>query len=890
MVLWAGRSGKNEGLRCVTCKQYCYLQAVVCTRCRPPHGSNSDAVVGCLEHYPTMCKCGDPENFVYLYRYEATHLENMVDDLRRRLNSVRAWNRACDAVMQYHKRSADCSFAPEVSLSDLKRLLSCGKSCGGADCDRLDSLERAIARVEHWDAQGARLLMAFDPQEQVHLSLEEFESLLTGAKKLLVEPVTFEKVQDIVNEWRTIRNEAAVMLKSTNDIFCDEVAKKIRPRASSTDVASIVHLMGAPNALLRSNEHFGQLCTAIVDVSNCLRAKKENDAAGSLCSQLASAQQYLEVLCKVNVLAASIVERAQGSDAVGAPTQTQVERVLDDVQKLHLASPYGIANAEALRKLIATTNVEAAEVEEALSDRSKSTEELEVLLRRATSLPIPPHNAQELKDRLEKCRLWERRVRQVITVVSGTSPCHGHTSMMERPSVDEVEELFAQADAHFVPSSSLLRRQVHSRLQDCRRWYEAVHALFLRPSNSHLSLAQFLQTALKMVQQQLAHNPNQALHLHSQLYCVCKQILSERAQVVTCQRCQRYYHPQCVPDLVARYPKEAFICGTCRPSQRKRQSPRDTESPQVFCVCRGVDQAPMICCDFCDEWYHAACVDLMPQELDCIDAFRCPRCSRRQNLYYLDKKLLRRECLGRRPALARVESFLGQMQTQLVACPSGAHELVAYVQAVKGVEREVNIFTHKFALREFSPSAFATPNYVQSQEAGVIQLMERVTGLEVGLERAQTQLGAVHWCLRACELVLGPNNRAPRYAHLAALLQDVKTQQPGFTFPREEYRLMQLTIAERVSKAAQWLHATKALEIEEWNIEKARRLQSDAAELGAYLELPATELQFVQDVVARQEMKVVVCTEEEEEEEEDDVMYDEELESPSAVAWKKQRR
>uniref|UniRef100_H3G7C5 JmjC domain-containing protein n=1 Tax=Phytophthora ramorum TaxID=164328 RepID=H3G7C5_PHYRM len=82
---------EDEGLRCVTCKQYCYLQAVVCTRCRPPHGSNGGPTVGCLEHYPTMCKCGDPENFVYLYRHEAARLEEMLTNIRNRLNGVRAW-------------------------------------------------------------------------------------------------------------------------------------------------------------------------------------------------------------------------------------------------------------------------------------------------------------------------------------------------------------------------------------------------------------------------------------------------------------------------------------------------------------------------------------------------------------------------------------------------------------------------------------------------------------------------------------------------------------------------------------------------------------------------------------------------------------------------------
>ncbi|KAE8956709.1 hypothetical protein PR002_g31391, partial [Phytophthora rubi] len=293
----------------------------------------------------------------------------------------------------------------------------------------------------------------------------------------------------------------------------------------------------------------------------------------------------------------------------------------------------------------------------------------------------------------------------------------------------------------------------------------------------------------------------------------------------------------------------------------------------------------MICCDFCDEWYHSNCVDLSPRELDGIEAFRCPRCSRRQNLYYLDKKLVRRESLGRRPALARVENCVAQMQAQLVACPPGAQELMAYIHAVKGVENDVSTFVRDFALRPFSPAAYATLDYVRTQEVAVVQLMERVTSLEVGLETAQLQLGAVHWCLRACQLVLGRNNHAPRYAHLAALLQDVRSQEPGFVFPREEYRMMQLTIAERVNKAAQWMRAAKTLEVEEWNVEKARRLQREAEELGAYLELPAAELQLVQNIAAGHVHQTVGAVDvEEEEEEEEEVIPD----SPSAVAWNKQ--
>ncbi|KAG1703943.1 hypothetical protein DVH05_006950 [Phytophthora capsici] len=832
MVLWAGRSGKNEGLRCVTCKQYCYLQAVVCTRCRPQQGSST---VGCVEHYPTMCKCRNPENFVYLYRYEITKLEEMISSLQGRLESVQDWNRECDVVMEY-------TGGRKPTVLELKQLLSRGKSSGGADVKRLDALEFAISDAKSWDSRAEQLLAK---DKRSYLTIAAFEALLAEGEKLLVESAVIGDLRKDVEEWRSIHADALKLLNSIQAIANQEIAKA-QPRASA-DVSSILQSMGAPNVLLHGNVHFGHLCNSIHDVSDRLRAKQESNADGSFLSQLVRGQRYLEVLCKVNVLAATIIDRVHGSTVMGTPTQGQVERVLGEVDELQLQNPHSIVNAEALRKLLAATEAEAAEVEEALGDRSKSTEELEVLLRRAVAMPIPPANTLELKDRLEKCRLWERQALKLLNV----------SGMEKRPSLDDVERFYAQADAHFVSTSSLLYRQVHSRLQDCRRWYDAVHALFLRPSNSHLSLGQFLQTALDKM----------PLQHHKQLHCVCQQVLSERAQVVTCQSCQLYFHPQCVPELMPQRSRDVFLCGSCRP-QRKKAGNRRTPDAPIFCVCRGVEHSPMICCDFCDEWYHAVCVDLSPLELDKVDAFRCSRCSRRQNLYYMDKKLLRRECMGRRPSLSRVESFLTQMQTHLVAFPPGAQELLAYVHAVKKVNSDVETFARDFALRPFSPTVYATPEYVQIQEAAVLELMERVTGLEVGLELAQTQLGAVHWCLRACQLVLGPNSRAPRYAHLVALLQDVKSQEPGFAFPREEYRLMQLTIVERVNKAAQWLRATKTLEVEEWNIEKAQRLQRESEELSAYLELPATELELVQKILANQQ---------------------EEPDSPSAIAWKRQR-
>ncbi|GMF19455.1 unnamed protein product [Phytophthora lilii] len=889
MVLWAGRSGKNEGLRCVTCKQYCYLQAVVCTKCRPPHGSSGGPTVGCLQHYPTMCKCRDPENFVYLYRYEASRLEEVISSIRGRIEGVRAWNRDCDAAIRSCKRA----ISTKPTIYEIKRLLSRGKSCGGADRDRLDTLELAISDAESWDMYAERLLQSLEHEsiKGEHLCVNDLDLMLEKADKLLVEPAAVGKLREAVMDWRAVHTAATEMLNSLRNIQLSVSTRMGRSPNAMTDTSSVVHSMGYPSVLLQDNVRFGQLTTAIDNMIARLRGKKESEAEGSLLRYLLNGKIYLEVLCQVNVLAATILQRSGGSAVMSAPSQVQVERVLEQVDRLHLHESVSIANAESLRKLLGTTATAAQEMDIALGDRSKSTEELEVLLQRAQTLPIPPMQVHELENRLQKCRQWDQRAQQIL---NGVNTPHSN-SIVSRPSVEEVEALYAQADAHFVPSASLLRRQLHSRLQDCRRWYDTVHALFLRPSNSHLPLTQFLQTALDNVQHQHSQSTDQAFQIHSRLHCVCQQVLSERAQLMTCQRCQSYFHPQCIPELLPERAKEPFYCMSCRPPQRKRavQGARHDGSPQIFCVCRGFEQAPMICCDFCDEWYHSGCVDLSPRDLDGIEAFRCPRCSRRQNLYYLDKKLLRRECVGRRPTLARVESFLTQLQTQLVAFPPGAHELMAYVHAVKGVENDVATFVRDFARREFSPAAYATQDYVKTHEAAVVKLMERVTSLEVGLETAQTQLGAVHWCLRACQLVLGPNNHAPRYSHLAALLQDVKNQEPpAYVFPREEYRLMQLTIAERVHKASLWLRATKTLEVEEWNVEKARRLQLEAAELSAYLELPAAELQLVQRIIAGHDIGVmdsVSVEEEEEEEEEEEVGYEDETENPSALAWKKQR-
>ncbi|VDH94350.1 Hypothetical predicted protein [Mytilus galloprovincialis] len=49
-------------------------------------------------------------------------------------------------------------------------------------------------------------------------------------------------------------------------------------------------------------------------------------------------------------------------------------------------------------------------------------------------------------------------------------------------------------------------------------------------------------------------------------------------------------------------------------------------NPDLYCLCRKPDdELFMIQCDFCNEWYHGACVDLTPELADTMVKFRCPR-------------------------------------------------------------------------------------------------------------------------------------------------------------------------------------------------------------------------------------------------------------------------
>ncbi|XP_033115499.1 CXXC-type zinc finger protein 1-like [Anneissia japonica] len=54
---------------------------------------------------------------------------------------------------------------------------------------------------------------------------------------------------------------------------------------------------------------------------------------------------------------------------------------------------------------------------------------------------------------------------------------------------------------------------------------------------------------------------------------------------------------------------------------------KDNNSVERYCLCRSTDASRfMICCDYCNEWYHGDCVNLKESSSKTIRKYACPPC------------------------------------------------------------------------------------------------------------------------------------------------------------------------------------------------------------------------------------------------------------------------
>ncbi|RKP04165.1 hypothetical protein CXG81DRAFT_8641 [Caulochytrium protostelioides] len=66
------------------------------------------------------------------------------------------------------------------------------------------------------------------------------------------------------------------------------------------------------------------------------------------------------------------------------------------------------------------------------------------------------------------------------------------------------------------------------------------------------------------------------------------------------------------------------------PHQQPQPQPQPRDPPEpLYCVCRQpfTEGRPMVRCDHCAAWYHAACVGMDPAAFHSSEPWMCPPCA-----------------------------------------------------------------------------------------------------------------------------------------------------------------------------------------------------------------------------------------------------------------------
>ncbi|VUZ52375.1 unnamed protein product [Hymenolepis diminuta] len=110
------------------------------------------------------------------------------------------------------------------------------------------------------------------------------------------------------------------------------------------------------------------------------------------------------------------------------------------------------------------------------------------------------------------------------------------------------------------------------------------------------------------------------------LYCLCRKPHNPNEAYIGCDLCQDWFHFTCVglnPDTPPEEIGDSWLCSECRKAEAKAKD-------EVYCLCRTpYDPARVyIACDRCDEWYHPECVKMKPEDAANLEgSYICPVCS-----------------------------------------------------------------------------------------------------------------------------------------------------------------------------------------------------------------------------------------------------------------------
>lgn len=868
MMSWTGESEKSQGVRCIICKQYCYLQAVLCSQCR--HGT-----IGCMDHYRSMCSCST-SHYLRLFRYSGDHLSEIIYSLERRVQNITDWNSRAKCALGIKiepsrlgkSHSVD---AMQLSAETLGDLYNEGKQLQGAPKSILKKVQKTYSEIAIWSAKVQNTLKK--QRDEAQISDDELDKMIAHLLELqrqrndlLAAPEDLCRQLDArVADLCEFKHGLVDFVKSVTQLQNEEMEpfdiynKNVNAHLASS-TAQIKALNTRRNQLIQQARSLGLSTSALI--------------------ALIRSNAYVEMMLEVHVLLERIEltvshhglwdeseERKEANpiDCMHRVEQNRCQNVLERVntytEKYGLDKDSQMPKIHAFEKLLTTSENVDVEVEATLNDHTKSLEELESLWERCQRCLIYPRNADNLSHRVQKVKQWHAEARKILQ--SAALP------VANRSDTGELESLYDSADACFVPCSSLLRRQLHGRIQDCRRWEVNLYGLFSRGSCKQTNslekherkiMLKFLEGAIH----KLKNFDGRKLSSHFRTYCVCDQVLSSQTKMIACRMCGSLFHRECVE--IDSHSREAMVGGlwACT-SCTSTLPPNDSQSIGLqgahtgthgdeaipgasdsigmsgsvnrYCVCRqSHDHVPMICCDFCDEWYHLQCIGIKLKESENMEAYRCHRCGIRQNIMLFDEKYLKKNAVGRFPTIQRVQASLHRLEQRLVAVPETGRKLIEYVHLVEQVQSRMRAIESSFW-----SNTTPTPD-VHATENTITELSQIFTALEIDIADIRTRFDAIHWYLRAMRYTDRTVQAVPKYTHLVVLLADMKHPQ---SIEKNELRKLVDSIRVQVEKAEGWIQKIRMAEMVTIDVDHLEELSREREALSLVMELPEAQIEHL---------------------------------------------
>ncbi|RHZ07017.1 hypothetical protein DYB31_005524 [Aphanomyces astaci] len=507
-VLWAGRSGKHDGLRCSQCQQYCYVAAVVCFKCR---------AIGCADHFHSQCKCDAKANGIWLHHVDTAVLSQYIDTLERKFQDAQAWEARVDGA---------------VTLDDLTLAVAQGDQLIAQHVDvpirRLYQEKLVMLALHKWQRHAKRCL-------ETGTTLKELDELAREAASFKYTMPQVHQISTLMEATRTLQEQAQLVVHEMKLLKADNEGGG---DADDDDDGNSME------ALQREAAELDVFAQTIETLLANLRPVTIPETA-ALQTDLA----YVNWLRAANAL---VMKAMANSSAVLSSAMT-LYPTLADIDLVWSSCP-----VKTVRHLDRVAHLRQACIDEGLkwhettANNPKSVEEMERLLQRLVRLPAFPQEVVHLLSKWKQAKLWTDKA----------------TKALAKPKLgwNDALALEAQADSTDVPMSSLLRRQLHGRIQDGNRWIARTNGLF-----------KWEGTAVHSLQETLERNAVED-EITSSLICICEQTYHEHVPVLRCTGCTTLYHAKCIglsPAVLSSL--EAYRCNAC--AIRQHIPPRHPARP-----------------------------------------------------------------------------------------------------------------------------------------------------------------------------------------------------------------------------------------------------------------------------------------------------------------------